>query len=88
MHPPEQTRDFNSWPEFQVEYDELATQYEAMKRQRAREHISQEQILHIAKEAKLELAEVKRAEAMSRIAHSKELKVVKQEREQEGEERG
>ena len=28
--------DFNSWPEFRVGYDELATKYEAMKRQRAR----------------------------------------------------
>ena len=74
--------DFNSWPEFQVEFDELATQYEAMKRQRAREHISQDQILHIAKEVKLELAAAKRAEAMSKKAHSEELKVVKQERDE------
>lgn len=71
--------DLNSWPEFRVEYDELATQYEVMKRQRAREHISQEQILYIAKDAKLELAAVKRAEAMNKIAHSEELKMVKQE---------
>lgn len=68
------------WPEFRVDYDELATQYEAMKRQRARGHVLQEQILHIAKEAKLELAKFKRAEAMSYFSHSEELKVVKQER--------
>ena len=74
--------EFNSWPEFRVEFDELATQYEAMKRQRAREHISEDQILHIAKEAKLELAVAKRAEAMSNIAHSEDLKVVKQERDE------
>ena len=74
--------DFNSWPEFRVEYDELATKYEAMKRQRAREHISQDQILHIAKETKLELAAAKRAEAVSKTAHSEELKVVKQERDE------
>ena len=72
--------DFNSWPEFRVEYDELATQYEAMERQRAREQISHEQILQVAKKAKLELAAVKRAEAMSKTAHSEELKLVKQER--------
>lgn len=72
--------DFNSWPEFRIEFDELATQFEAMKRARATEHISQEQILHIAKEAKLELAATKRAEATSKTAHSEELKLVKQER--------
>lgn len=72
--------DFNSWPEFRVEYDELATQYEAMERQRAREQISHEQILQVAKKAKLELAAAKRAEAMSKTAHSEELKLVKQER--------
>lgn len=44
--------DFESWPEFREEYDLLATQYEAMKRQRAREEISHEQLLHIAREAK------------------------------------
>ncbi|MCJ1345893.1 hypothetical protein MMC31_004102, partial [Peltigera leucophlebia] len=74
--------DFNSWPEFRVEFDELATQYEAMKRQRAREHISHEQILHVAKEARFESAAAKRAEAMSKVAHSEELKVVKQERDE------
>ena len=72
--------DFNSWPEFRVEYDQLATEFEAMKRQRAREHISQAQVLEIAKEAKLQLAEAKLAIAMSKIAHSEELKLVQQER--------
>lgn len=72
--------DFNSWPEFRVEYDQLATEFEAMKRQRAREHISQEQVLGIAKGAKLQLAEAKRAIAMTKIAHSEELKQVQQER--------
>ena len=52
--------DFNSWPEFRIEYDQLATEFEAMKRQRAREHISHEQILLIAREAMLELATAKR----------------------------
>ena len=74
--------DFNSWPEFRVEYDELTTKFEAMKRQRAREHISQEQVLHIAKEAKLELAAAKRAEAMREIGHVEELKQVQQERDE------
>lgn len=72
--------DFNSWPEFLVEYDQLATEFEAMKRQRAREHISQEQVLDISKGAKLQLAEAKLAIAMSKIAHSEELKKVQQER--------
>ena len=72
--------DFNSWPEFRVEYDQLATEFEAMKRQRAREHISQAQVLEIAKEAKLQLAEAKLAIAMSKIAHSEEIKRVQQER--------
>ena len=53
-----------------------------MKRQRAREHISQEQVLHIAKEAKLELAAAKRAEAMRNIGHIEELKQVQQERDE------
>ena len=74
--------DFNSWPEFRVEYDQLATEFEAMKRQRAREHISQEQVLHIAKEAKLQLAEAKLAKAMSKIAHSEELKQAQKERDE------
>ena len=74
--------DFNSWPEFRVEYDELTTKFEAMKRQRAREHISQEQVLHIAKEAKLELAAAKRDEAMRKIDHNEELKQVQQERDE------
>lgn len=51
-----------------------------MKRQRAREHISQEQVLGNAKGAKLQLAEAKRAIAMIKIAHSEELKQVQQER--------
>lgn len=72
--------DFNSWLEFRVEYDQLATEFEAMKRQRAREHISQEQVLGNAKGAKLQLAEAKRAIAMIKIAHSEELKQVQQER--------
>ena len=74
--------DFNSWPEFRVEYDELATEFEAMKRQRAREHISQEQVLRIAKEAKLELAAAKRVEAIRKIDHSEELKQIQQERDE------
>lgn len=72
--------DFKSWLEFRVEYDQLATEFEAMKRQRAREHISQEQVLGNAKGAKLQLAEAKRAIAMIKIAHSEELKQVQQER--------
>lgn len=62
-----------------VEYDKLATQYEAMKRQRAREEILHEQSLHVAKEARIELAKAKVAEAMSGLAHSEELKLAKQE---------
>lgn len=72
--------DFNSWLEFRVEYDQLATEFEAMKRQRAREHISQEQVLGNANGTKLQLAEAKRAIAMIKIAHSEELKQVQQER--------
>lgn len=72
--------DFNSWPEFRVEYDELVTEYEAMKRQRVREQSLHEQILQIAREAKLQLAAAKRAEAMRKKVHSEELKLVKQER--------
>ncbi|MCJ1346587.1 hypothetical protein MMC31_004805 [Peltigera leucophlebia] len=74
--------DFNSWPEFRIEYEQLATEFEAMKRQRAREHISYEQILHVAKEAKLELASAKRAETIRNIAQSEELKQIQQERDE------
>lgn len=52
-----------------------------MKRQRAREEILHEQILHVAKEARIELAKAKVAEAMSGLAHSEELKLAKQEHE-------
>lgn len=51
-----------------------------MQRQRAREDISHQQMLHIATEAKLELASAKRAAAMSKIAHSEELNLLKRER--------
>lgn len=64
--------DFNSWPESRVEYDELVPEFKAMKRQRARERILQEQISNIAEEAKLELAVAKRAAAMSKVANGKE----------------
>lgn len=74
--------DFSSWPEFRVEYDHLATEFEVMKRQRAREHILQEQVLNIAKEAKLQLAEAQLAKAMSKIAHSEELKQAQKERDE------
>ena len=56
-----------------------------MKRQRAKEAISHEQILHVAKEARIELAAGKIAEAMSGLAHSEELKLAKQERDDERE---
>ncbi len=72
--------DFNSWPEFRIEYDQLTTEFVAMKRQRAREHILQQRTLQIAKERKVELAAAKRAEAMSKVAHSKELERAQQER--------
>lgn len=72
--------DFNSRPEFRVEYDELVREFQAMKRQRAREHIFQEEISDIAKEAKLELATIKRAAAMSKVAYSEEFKQARQER--------
>ena len=71
---------FNSWPEFRIEYDQLTTEFVAMKRQRAREHILQEQTLQIAKEAKAELAATKMAGAMRNLAHSKELEQAQQER--------
>ena len=72
--------DFNSWPEFRIEYDQLTTEFVAMKRQRAREHILQQRTLQIAKERKVELAAAKQAEAMSKVAHSKELERAQQER--------
>lgn len=72
--------DFNSWQEFRVEYDELVREFQAMKKQRAREHIFQEQISDIAKEAKLELSTIKRAAAMSKVAYSEEFKQARQER--------
>lgn len=72
--------DFQSWPQFREEYDLLATEYGMMQRQRAREDISHQQILHIATEAKLELASAKRVAAMSKIAHSEELNLLKRER--------
>lgn len=74
--------DFSSWPEFRVEYDNLATEFGVMKRQRAREHIVQEQVLQIAKEANLQLAEAKLAKAVSKIAHSEELKQAQKERDE------
>lgn len=77
--------DFNSWPDFRVEYDELVAEFQAMKRQRTREHILQEQFSHIAKGAKLELAAAKRAGVMSKVAHSEELKQAQQERDEASE---
>lgn len=47
-------------------------QYEGMKRQRAREEISHEQLLHIARESKLQLEAAKWAEAMGKEAHAEE----------------
>ena len=79
--------DFNSWPEFRIEYDQLTTEFVAMKRQRAREHILQEQTLQMAREAKAELAATKMAEARRKLAHSKELEQVQQELEQVQQER-
>lgn len=72
--------DFQSWPQFREEYDLLVTEYVMMQRQRAREDISRQQMLHIAKEAKLELASANRAAAMSKTAHSEELILLKRER--------
>lgn len=72
--------DFQSWPQFREEYDLLVTEYVMMQRQRAREDISHQQMLHIAKEAKLELASANRAAAMSKTAHSEELILLKRER--------
>lgn len=74
--------DFELWPQFREEYDLLATQYEAMKRQRAREEISHEQLLHIAREAKLQVEAAKRAESMSKVAHAEELKLIKRQRDE------
>lgn len=74
--------DFNSWPEFRVEYDRLATEFEVMKRQRAREHYLQEQYLRVAKEARLQLAEAKLAEVVSKITHGEELKQAQKERDE------
>lgn len=74
--------DFSSWPEFRVEYDHLATEFEVMKRQRAREHTLQEQYLNVAKEAKLQLAKVNLAVVVSKIAHSEELKQAQKERDE------
>ena len=74
--------DFESWPQFREEFDLLTTQYSAMQRQRAREEISREQILHVAKEAKRQLEVAKRAETMREIAHSSELELVKRERDE------
>lgn len=53
-----------------------------MKRQRAKEHILQERTKQIAKEAKIELAAAKRAEAMSKIANRKELERLQKERDE------
>lgn len=75
-------RDFKSSSEIRVEYDKLVSELQAMKRHRAREHISQGQISHIAKEAKFELAAAKRAAAMSKVAQSEELKQAQQERDE------
>ena len=75
-----QLGDFNSWPEFRIEYDQLTTEFVAMKRQRAREHLLQERTLQIAREVKAELAATKMAEAMRKLAHSKELEQIQQER--------
>ena len=72
--------DFQSWPQFREEYDLLVTECVMMQRQRAREDISHQQMLHIAKEARLELASANRAAAMSKTAHSEELILLKRER--------
>lgn len=74
--------DFNSWPEFRTEYDQLTTEFLVMKNQRAREHILQGQTLQTAEETKVELAASKLAEAMSKIAQRKELEQVQQERDE------
>ena len=72
--------DFQSWPQFREDYDRLVTEYGMMQRQRAREDISHQQILAVAKEARLELATAKLAAAMSKIDHSEELNQLKRER--------
>lgn len=74
--------DFNSWPEFRIEFDRLTTEFIAMQSQRAREHLLQERYLEIAKEARAELAAAKQAETMSKIAHSKELEQAQQQRDE------
>lgn len=74
--------DFNSWPEFRIEFDRLTTEFIAMKSQRAREHLLQERYLESAKEARAELAAAKQAETMSKEAHSKELELAQQERDE------
>ena len=74
--------DFNSWPEFRIEFDHLTTEFIAMKMQRAREHVLQERYLEIARETRVELAAAKQATTMSKIAHSEELELVQQERDQ------
>ena len=74
--------DFNSWPEFRIEFDHLTTELIAIKMQRAREHVLQERYLAIARETRVELAAAKEAITMSKTAHSKELELVQQERDQ------
>lgn len=61
-------QDFNSWPEFRIEFGQLTTEFIAMKMQRAREHVLQERYLEIAREARVELAVAKqeRDEAMEK----------------------
>lgn len=53
-----------------------------MKRQRAREEISHEQLLHIAREAKPQLEAAKQGEAMSKDAHAEEVKLIKRQRDE------
>lgn len=71
--------DFDFWQESQTKYEKLKVEFMRMKRQRARE---QERTLQIAKEAKIQLAEAKLAEAKSKIAHSHELEQVRRERDE------
>lgn len=80
--------DFSSWPEFRIEYDQLTTEFVAMKRAREREHTLQEQTHQIAEEARIELAAAKRAQAKSDIEHRKELKRLQQERDEAKEKYG
>lgn len=74
--------DLNSWRESRIEYDKLATEFTVMKRQRAREQILQEQTLQIAKEAKIQLAAAKQAEAKRKIAQSQELEQARRKRDE------